>query len=396
MKKKRILLISYSRSSYGYIVPIAVLASKLKSMQYDVHFACHESQQYIPKSFGITNIHSIFEKEPFSHKFNMNTTAGYYRAIAQGFGNPNYLSKTASDEKRLLREIRPNVIFFNMRFTIGQLAHDMGVPAVSIHNPSIFKNYPLFLPVLIRLLKKHRYSTTHLFGDYILIPYYSGFNDGDHTLLDDCNGYKNIFNSVKQLMFTGSTFINRTCDKPKAVIRQNLFHNDLPLIFISLGGSKQVMDTLIYVAKHVRINSNYLFVTGDNFDKNDLVFQKHILELRSKVDGNVMIETYVSNPQTYMQAANLACIHGGLYTTMEAIISQTPVIGFPSSQEQKDNLRCIVDAGGGIIFDYNKELNNLAFEILINTSWQERILILQQRLSKNDRFDIKLFLNSLT
>jgi UDP:flavonoid glycosyltransferase YjiC (YdhE family) len=397
--KKKILLISYSRSSYGYIVPLAVLAKKLKSMQYDIHFACHESQRYIPESFGITNIHSIYEKPPFSHKFNMETTIGYYRAIASGFGNPDYLSKTLSDEKRLLDNIHPDSVFFNMRFTIGQLAHDMGIPSVSVHNLSIFKNYPLFLPVLTRLLKKYKYPITHLFGDYILAPYYPVFYDSSCTLLDNCRADKTIFSSVKRLIFTGSTFINRTSDKPKALVRKELFNNKLPFIFVSLGGSKQVMEVLLYVAKHLNINANYLFITGDNFDKNNSVFNRYISRLRSTTDGKVLVETYVNVPQTYMQAANLTCIHGGLSTVVEAVISQTPVIGFPGSQEQRKNLQYVVSGGGGVIFDPTddrKKLHDIAFGILNDTHWQKSISMLKQKMEEAGTFNLKAFLNLLS
>ena len=310
-------------------------------MHCDIHFACHESQHYIPESFGITNVYSIYEKPPFSHKFNMESTLGYYRAIASGFGNPVYLSKTLSDEKSLLNDIHPDIVFFNMRFTIGQLAHDMGIPSASVHNLSIFKNYPLFLPVLTRLLQKYQYPITHFFGDYILAPYYPVFYDSAYTRLDDCRAGNSIFDSVKRLIFTGPAFINRTCDQPKELIRKELFNNDLPFIFISLGGSRQVRETLIYVAKHITINSNYLFIAGDNFDTKNPIFRKYISELRNKTDGKVLVETYVSAPQTYMQAANLACIHGGLSTVVEAVTSQTPVIGFPGSQEQHENLQSV-------------------------------------------------------
>ncbi|MGY0400189.1 MAG: glycosyltransferase [Ostreibacterium sp.] len=393
--KKKILLLSYSRSSYGYIVPLVIMARTLQSLQYEVHFACHESQMYIPESFSINNTHAIFEKEPFSHQFNLNTTWGYYRAIATGFGSPDYLSRTIADEQRLLCNIVPDMVFFNMRFTLGKFAYNMGIPTISVHNPSIFKNYPLFLPVLIRLWRQYGLPIEHVFGDNILIPDFANFYDNKNITLDNCDVDKSVFYSVKQIIFAGHALMNMTCHEPKESIRKRLFNNKLPFLFINLGGSKQVAKTLLYVAKYIDINANYLFVTGDNFDKNDAVFQQYILALKNKTTGQVQIETYVSNPQTYMQAANLAFIHGGLSTTMEAMISATPVIGFPASQEQNNNLQRIINAGSGVIFnpDETEALHHVTTNMLIDSQWQDSAFTVQKKLMEDDIFDVAEFVN---
>ena len=158
------------------------------------------------------------------------------------------------------------------------------------------------------------------------------------------------------------------------------------------------MEVLLYVAKHININSNYLFITGDNFDAKSFIFLKYISELRNKTNGKVLVETYVSTPQTYMQAANLACIHGGLSTVVEAVISETPIIGFPGSQEQRENLQYVVNGGGGVIFeptDTSKTLDDIAFDILNDAHWQKNISRLKQKLEKSGTFNIEDFLNLL-
>ncbi len=384
---KTILFISYSRNSLGYIIPSSIIAKKLQQDGYRVIFACSDKEFTIPKSMGINELINIYEKPPMQpwHTFNINDS--YKEITKKGLANPEYLEKCLEDETNLIQKYSPDLVMFNFRFTVGIAANRLRIPAISILNLNILTYFPDLLLIIIESLTEigiNDQEMDTILGDSILVPDYSYFQPLKNI---PEKLFKIILKGRQEIKYIGPC-IRQNPDSllPQDQLKTEIFQQSKkPLIYITLGGSVNTEQTIVELMKYLDVNSNYIFVTGPNVDP--LKFDIYKNRLNEKFpDSNIRIEQFTNNSIKYMKAADLAIIHGGHSTTIEAMLCSTPVIGIPNNDEQKANIKKLVRIKTGICLPFNEikdKLNDLIKEMLNNLELKAKANNLSKTLKTN-------------
>lgn len=348
-RRRKILFIVYSRNSLGYVIPAIALAKKLQLRGHDVVFSCSNEVKGIPMSHGIRHV-PVREKPPMPPWSEIDIERSYREITLQGLGNSDYLRDTLEDEIKVIEAEQPDLVIHNFRFTAGIAAKQCKVRCVSILNMNIAIHYPDLLPIIIESLTQNgasRDDICSIFGDLVLVPDYSFLSP-----------LKSIDPMVSDILVRNSIEI-KYCGPwlkenpfklpPKPELKRNLVTNSsLPLVFITLGGSNNALDTLAKIFKFISNEVNLIVVTGPNVKIG--LFEEAVREIRDRyTNAEVTVEQFTDQSISYMKAADLAIIHGGYSTTMEALMCGTPIIGIPNNPEQYGNLAKVVKYGMGIL-----------------------------------------------
>jgi len=368
--KKTILYISYSRNSYGYIIQASAIAKRLQDLGYRVIFACSEEVITIPTSFGLTDIINIYEKGPMQAWDTFRVQQSYREITRKGLANPEYLKACMLDEEALIRQFQPDLVMFSFRFTAGIIARRLGVPSVSVMNLNILNYFPELLPVVSESLQSIGITGDELcstVGDYMLVPDFP-FYQPMHKVPEDL--YKSIFSQLTEIKYIGPVLREDPQSLPdKSALKSSLFQNDKNVILTTLGGSVNTEAVIRGLLQTLTVDGNYIFLTGENVDFEGL--QEDLARLRERLPASeIIFEKYSDKPIRFMKAADLCIIHGGLSTTMEAVLCATPAIGIPNNDEQRANLDRIVRSKSGVIVekDHVSDTINHVIESMLNDS----------------------------
>ena len=373
MKKKKILIVSYSKESFGYIVPASVLGKKLQNEGHEVILCCSEESKEIPTSFGLTHV-SISEKESIKTWDSIKTKEDYYnmhKFSDVGLANVDYLRSCYNEESTLIDTFKPNLVISVFRFTACIAAKEKNVPSMFLLN----MNIPLFFPDLMFFINEsieemftNRELSNHMLGDCLLVPDFQ-------TMVDESL----INQKLKQLLHSNGRNIKYITPllreevremKSKAEAKKELgFDSNTPLVYITFGGSNNTKVALDAIIPNLTGGYHYYIVTGSNLDPE---IYSEIVEKYKSQNMKVTVEQYTNDSMKIMRAADLALIHGGHSTTMEALFCATPVIGFPNTNEQHQNLQRAVMNETGIILSF--EDIRTAFDTHINNVYNSTIM----------------------
>jgi len=338
----KILFISYSRNSLGYIIPAISLAKSLHIRGHDVVFACSEEVKDIPISHGLRHV-AIREKPPMPPWNKIDIKKSYREVTLQGLGSPDYLRDTLSDEIGLIKREEPDLVIHNFRFTAGIAAKRCGVRCVSILNMNILIHYPELLPIIMESIEKNGVSKNeiaNIFGDVVLVPDYSFLSP--MTQVDSLVVEILMKNSI-EVKYCGPWLKESPYALPgKGALKRKFLKNpSLPLLFITLGGSVNASFTLEKIFKSIANEVNLIVITGPNVKKGR--FSNSIREIQNRYPNTqVTIKQFTNDSILYMKAADLAIIHGGHSTTMEALMCGTSILGVPDNHEQRANLEKVL------------------------------------------------------
>jgi UDP-N-acetylglucosamine:LPS N-acetylglucosamine transferase len=277
-----------------------------------------------------------------------------YREITRkGLANPEYLKACMVDEDALIRRFQPDLVMFSFRFTAGIVARRLGVPSVSVMNLNILNYFPELLPVVSESLQSIGISGDELckmVGDYILVPdfpFYQPMNKIPEDL------YKSIFSQLTEIKYIGPVLREDPQSLPdKSVLKSSLFQNGKNVILTTLGGSVNTESVIRMLLETLTVDANYIFLTGENVDFDGL--QENLARMRERLPASeIIFEKYSDKPIRFMKTADLCIVHGGLSTTMEAVLCSTPAIGIPNNDEQRANFDRIVRSQSGVIVEKN-------------------------------------------
>lgn len=369
----RILFVAYYHG-LGHVVRSAVAAQELQRRGHTVLFACSARAAHVPESYGLT-CEEIFELDPVQAVEATNSApsaapsaAGSAAAVAMPLGGlappdqapvepatakkrsrvaeVSYVKRCLSDEAGLIKRFRPDVVVSDFRNTTGVSCAIAGVPSVSLYNARFFE-HPMadILPdVLDTLSELHipEQARAKFFGDVIVIPDFSLF---DPMAVIPKPIMDMIVASAREIRYVGP--LVKSVVKPAT--KRDLFSVDRPLLLITFGGTAMSYAHLqaALLALSGGIEANLVIITGPN------ILPETISPL---VDGIVKhgnaeakVFGFTERAFEFMQMADVAIIHGGHGTMMEAIVSGTPLIVVPAQKEQSDNARRVVDLGVGRI-----------------------------------------------
>jgi len=252
---------------------------------------------------------------------------------------------------------------FSFRFTAGIVARRFGVPSVSVMNLNILNYFPELLPVISESLQSMGIKGDDLcntVGDYMLVPDFP-FYQPMYKVPEDL--YKNIFSQLTEIKYIGPVLRDDPRSLPdKPTLKFDLFQNRKAVILITLGGSVNTEPVIRRLLESLTFDSNYIFLTGDNVDFGGL--QEDLEPLRKRLPtSEIIFEMYSDKAIKFMKSADLCIIHGGLSTTMEAVLCSTPAIGIPNNDEQRANLDRIVSNNSGVIVEKDQVSTNINFII---------------------------------
>ncbi len=366
MKKAlKILIISASRRNFGYIIPSLSLACQLKQRGHEVLLTCHKESVSIPQKFKI----NYREVDELGHTkiFPKNLTPEWLKQnfIARAVDYAS-VKRFFEEERQVIREFKPDLVITNLRLSGCIAAKLENIPSLAIQNTNILNLMPEWLEKFTETmvaLQIPREDAGKLFGHTLLIPdfsMYSPINGIDDSVL------KIIIRNVKEIKHIGPCLLTNPYKlASKHELKKSLLGNtDTPFIYITLGGSNNVSKTLIKVLENLNVTDralNIFITTGFNSREDYELISSEIKRLQ-QLNGrlNIKTEEFTDVSMQYMKAADLAIIHGGHSTTMEAQMCGTPIIGFPKLGEQKTNIQRLVRNGSGLVINLdNNEEGNL-------------------------------------
>lgn len=307
----------------------------------------------VPTSFGLKDVVNIYEKGPMQAWDTFQVEQSYRDITRKGLANPEYLKACMVDEEALIRRFEPDLVMFSFRPTAGIVARRLGVPSASVMNLNILNYFPELLPVVLESLQSIGVAGDELcntVGDFMLVPdfpfYQPLYNVPDHL-------YESIFSQLIEIKFVGPILREDPRSLPdQTTLKSSLFQNDKKVILTTLGGSVNTESVIRALLETLAVDANYIFLTGENVNFEAL--QEDLMRLRERLpESQVIFEQYSDKPIMFMKAADLCIIHGGLSTTMEAVLCATPTIGIPNNEEQRANLDRIVRSQSGVIVEKN-------------------------------------------
>ncbi|WP_160395161.1 glycosyltransferase [Paenibacillus sp. MMS18-CY102] len=323
----------------GHLSRSMSVAVHLKNRGHDVLFACSEEALHIPQQAGLT-CKPIREIEPLPPEREPKRTQSSSQTKTRSrLANPEYLKRCIEEETLLMKEFNPDVVLHDYRLSAGVTSALNNIPSISLHNTNFFI-YPLaqMIPDVIDTLNEletPQYAIQKLFGDIMVIPDFSTFDNLSHM---PRSMREIVLNSVREIHHTGPFIKNQPNNLPsKTQLKNSISPHGMPLILITFGGTAMGFANYIKLLHSLRnIKAHYYVITGPNIDPDLLALE--IKQFKgSNPDSILEIISFTNQALELMKAADLAIIHGGHTTVMEALMCGTPMIVIPQHEEQRLN-----------------------------------------------------------
>lgn len=132
---KRVLFASELGSNLGHVVPLSIVAKKLKLNQIQPIFA---SSNLEPVSIALNNTDIPFIQAPVWPSWhvldgNQDGQSGYLDVLAQiGFADPNKLATIMLAWKELLKLVKPDLVILDHSPALSSLLNALGTPAIAL------------------------------------------------------------------------------------------------------------------------------------------------------------------------------------------------------------------------------------------------------------------------
>ncbi len=317
---------------------------------------------YIPKTFGINNVIEVYEKSSSvsGTSYDLYTESGMHDFLRAGFGSEEHIEKSWLSEEQIIDVVQPVLIIHYMRFITGILSKVKGIPSISLQNFNLYKNLKYLLPKLFNILKNNQFCKKNYldcFGQYIIVPDFSFYQPLGEIV--QMLGNSGALENVNDIQFIGPLLRDMPKYSKRVPERNSLWH---PRIYITLGGSAISRTIVKLLFQCLDITGEYIINTGGNVDPQ--IFADDILQLKHKNKMiTVEIEQYTENAIEQMSKADIGIIHGGLSSTMEAMVCGTPILGLYSNNEQLSNLNRAVQQGVGKALKLLDDCGQMKFEI---------------------------------
>jgi UDP:flavonoid glycosyltransferase YjiC (YdhE family) len=348
---KRILFVAES-ITLAQVVRLASLAGSLDPKRYEVHFACG---RFDPLVFGT----SSFAKRPL-----LTQAAGRVlrrERAGRRLYTRRWLSRYVDAERRLLEEVRPDLVVGDFRLSLGISAPLQKIPCAALINaywspayrpdrfpmPDHFslrwlvrlagpewaqRNFEKLLPAVLshhagpfnRLRKRHGLPPV---GDLRHV-----FTCADHVLFPDVPELVPLADPPANQIYLGP--VNWAPDSPPPSWWNSL-QDDRPIVYVTMGSSGRI-EMLELIAEALRpLNMQVLLATaGRQFPAVD--------------DPRWFSADYLPGHLSARRAVLVIC-SGGASTAYQALSEGTPVIGIPGNLDQLLAMQAIEKAGAGVL-----------------------------------------------
>jgi len=347
MPRKKILFVAEA-VTLAHVGRALTLAATLDRSQYEIHFACADGYDFCFKGTDFTRwpIHSI-------------SSAQFLAALAEG--KPVYdeamLAGYVEEDRRLLDQIRPDVVVGDFRLSLSISARLAKVPYISLINaywsPYVRQSYTVPNIPLTRQLPLALANTLFRLARPIAFGLHAmplnkvrrkaglpslGFDlnrvytDADYTLYADV---PELFQPVG--MPANHRFIGSVLWSPPVPVPDwwDKLPAQRPLIYVTLGSSGQG-ELLPGVLK--ALGGLPVIVMAATAGKIAL----------SDVPQNAFVADFLPGEAAARRASLVIC-NGGSPTTQQGLVAGVPVIGIAGNLDQFLNMQGVADAGAGAL-----------------------------------------------
>lgn len=348
---KRILFL-VEAATLAHVVRPLVLARSLDPESYEIFWACAPRYQ------------NIIGKLPFhTRTLNSISSERFVKAAADG-GLPYdtaTIREYVKEEINLIKEIKPDVVVSDFRFSSTISTKITGVPCVTITSaywspysllrlpvpehplPRLLgvRIFELLYPILLKPIYSFFFALYSLPVNRVLREY--GFpalkldlryihSAGNYTLYADLPELVPTRTLPATHRFIGPLLWSPDISLPSWWDR---VPKDKPIIYVSLGSSGKQELLPMVLETLSKLDVYMLAVTAGRIELNS-------------IPANAFVSEYLPGHEAVARA-NLVICNGGSPTTYQALAAGKPMIGIPSNVDQYLNMQAICRAQAGIM-----------------------------------------------
>ncbi|HEU5127975.1 MAG TPA: glycosyltransferase family protein [Glycomyces sp.] len=338
----RVLFVAFSRSSLGHITRMRTAAERFAAAGHEVAVAAHAEVGDLLRAAGLPWI-AIDEIGPAPAWRGMNDVAQLRAFVRTRLASPEYVADSLRDELRAIDDFGPDVVVSDMRNTASVAASMRDLPSFTCHNLRLFR-HPMHavLPELLITLEQlgvGRFHARKVLGDVMLVP--------DLPLLDPLSDIPAetaalVSGLVAEVRHIGPLVADRLRTGPIAADRP-------PLLHLTLGGSGGGDKDLLRAVAAARGLGVPMAVTlgVEGPESEALAREVEAVAAGAQID----VAAFRHDAADFTARATAAVVHGGHSSMMEAMLSATPMMFMPHSEEQRGNAARIAGLGLGTVVD---------------------------------------------
>lgn len=338
----RVLFVAFSRSSLGHVTRMRTTAQRFAQAGHDVAIAAHAEVRTIVANADLPWI-EIDEIGPAPKWRGLNDIVQLRAFARTRLASPEYVESSLRDELRAIDDFRPDAVVSDMRNTASVAASIRGLPSFTCHNLRLFRHpMHVVLPEILATLGEIGVEETHarkVLGDTMLVP--------DLPVLDPLSDIPAptaglVSSLVTEICHIGPIAAERLRTARSAADRE-------PLLHFTLGGSGAGDKDLLRAVAAARGLGVPMAVTlgVEGPDSDALARQVELAAGAADID----IAAFRHDAADFTARASAAVVHGGHASMMEALLSATPMVFMPHSEEQRGNAARVADLGLGLVVE---------------------------------------------
>ncbi|MEU6860527.1 glycosyltransferase [Glycomyces sp. NPDC046736] len=332
----RVLFAAFSRSSLGHVTRMRTAAARFAAAGHDVAVAVHEQARPLVERAGLEWI-GIEEIGPAPAWRGMADEAGLRAFARTRLASPAYIEQSIADELRAIDAFAPDAVVSDMRNTASVAASMRGLPAFTVHNLRLFR-HPMHavLPEILAALDGLGLPLAHarkVLGDAVLVP--------DLPVLDPIT---DIPPATATLVAGLAPEIRHIGPLVPDALREGPADRP-PLLNITLGGSGVGEDDLVrIVAAASGLGAPIAVTLGtEGPGTEDLAARLKAAAAGADID----VAAFRHDAADLMARATAAVVHGGHASMLEGLLTATPLVFVPHSEEQRGNAARVAALGLG-------------------------------------------------
>jgi UDP:flavonoid glycosyltransferase YjiC (YdhE family) len=293
------------------------------------------------------------------------------------------IGRMVEDELRLYREIRPDLVLYDLHPSAATSAELAGIPHASVVNAYLTRysatewvSFPPLLRLVLEPLRRRMSirPANRVRRRYGLRPIgtWDALTGSDLVLMPDIPELAPTCNLPGHLHYTGPLIWEPDGALPDALDQARPGQK---LLYFTLG-STGLPATIQAVIATLRDSDYFVVVsTGDLAAPEDL----------SPLPDNFYVTRYLPGSQL-VKWCDLVICHGGNTTIYQALTAGVPVIAIPTHMDQRLNAELLVNTGAGTFLKPAEvgRIGQLVVEVLDKPSYRENAVRLQKVLAGYD------------
>ncbi|MHB0954822.1 MAG: glycosyltransferase [Pirellulaceae bacterium] len=353
----RPILLASEGISYCHVVRPLIIGRWLKELKLPIIVACPQPHQAMFAEEGFATI-PIETADPKT----------IYHRLAKGHTlyNTQELLTYFEQDEQLLKEVDPQLIVADFRFTLMQLARRCGIPSVGITSASCHPSFrldgttpnpfvrPAFLPagffdalqrtvigkvtrkLLVAELSRPYRQASRKYGLPVLPTFFDYASQGDLCLLSDHPLVMPLDKLRPQDLYTGALIWERDTPLPPAL--QNL-PADRKTVYVTVGTQESLSLDFLDELLSQLLKDGYTVVLSKGTRPFEVSFQH----------DRLLVFDFL-NEAKLLPKIDLYVYHGSAMSTYHGLYYGVPMISIPVQADQHFHSEALIRLGVGTLF----------------------------------------------